>query len=88
MVNSISMLSIVCITNDFAIFPPHNVNIAKLIIAYATFLLFIILYIGYKLLLGRGTLWITLVTEIVVLSGLEEVEVTTARDVTPCLGTF
>lgn len=77
------MLSIVCITNGFTVFFPHKFNIAKFITAYAPFLIFVILYLGHRLLFGRGTLWITPVTEIDVLSGLEEVEETTARDITP-----
>lgn len=77
------MLGLLCITNGFAVFFPHNFNAAKFVTSYASFPIFIILYLGHRLFVRRQALWITPITELDVFSGLEEVEETTMNDVVP-----
>ncbi|OAA63128.1 proline-specific permease [Cordyceps fumosorosea ARSEF 2679] len=77
------MLSLMCITNGFAVFFPHQFNIAKFVTSYASFPIFIGLYIAHRWQNGRNKPWIMPVTELNVFSGLEEVEEITAKDVPP-----
>lgn len=77
------VLSLMCITNGFAVFFPGNFDAAKFVTSYASFPIFLVLYLGHRFWVGMKTPWITPVTEIDVLSGLEEVEEITMQDVPP-----
>lgn len=77
------VLSLMCITNGFAVFFPGHFDAAKFVTSYASFPIFLILYLGHRFWVGRKRPWITPVTEIDVLSGLEEVEEITVQDVPP-----
>ncbi|KAJ3495323.1 hypothetical protein NLG97_g3480 [Lecanicillium saksenae] len=80
---TLAILSLMCITNGFAVFFPHNFTPAKFVTSYASFPIFLILYLGHRFWAGRKTAWITPVTEMDVTSGLEEVEETTRNDIPP-----
>lgn len=75
-------MSLVCITNGFAVFFPGNFKAANFVTAYVSFPIFLVLYFGHRFV-ARSKYWLVPVTEIDVFSGLEEVEEVTANDVPP-----
>ncbi|KAK3196492.1 hypothetical protein K4F52_000374 [Lecanicillium sp. MT-2017a] len=76
------LMSLVCITNGFAVFFPGNFKAANFVTAYVSFPIFLVLYFGHRFV-ARSKYWLVPVTEIDVFSGLEEVEEVTANDVPP-----
>ena len=73
------MMSLICITNGFAVFFPGHWNTATFITAYISFPIFIVLYMGHRFW-TKAKQWYKPIHEIDVFSGLEEVEETTAKD--------
>ncbi|KAH7194988.1 amino-acid permease inda1 [Fusarium oxysporum] len=79
---SILGMSLVCLTNGFAVFFPGNFKVATFITSYISFPLFLAIYLGHKLFYGKRA-WIRPASDLDVFGELEEVEEITVNDVPP-----
>lgn len=67
-------VSVICLTNGYAIFIPANWNVSDFIAAYVTLPIFLVLWVGHKLWTRTWTTWAIPVPEIDVTTGLKEIE--------------
>ncbi|KAG4273448.1 proline-specific permease, partial [Fusarium proliferatum] len=79
---SIVGMSLVCLTNVFAVFFPGNLKVATFTTSYISFPLFLAIYLGHKLFYDKGA-WIRPGSDLDVFGEPEEVEEITANDVPP-----
>ncbi|KAL2861716.1 amino acid permease/ SLC12A domain-containing protein [Aspergillus pseudodeflectus] len=68
----IFLVSILTLTNGYAVFFPGNFNASDFLVAYIVIAVFIVLYAGHKI--WYRTPWITKVSEIDIFSGKEEID--------------
>lgn len=71
---SLTVVSIITITNGYAIFIPKYWNVADFIAAYITLPIFLVLWLGHKLYTRTWNHWWHSVSEIDVTTGLVEIE--------------
>lgn len=72
------IVSLLALTNGYAVFFPGNFTASGFLVSYIVFAIFLALYLGHKL--WFRTPWLMKVSEIDVVSGVDEIDRMTEED--------
>jgi amino acid transporter len=78
---AIFFVSLLAITNGYAVFFPGQFTAAGFLVSYIVFVIFFLLYFGHKL--WYKTAWMTKASDIDIFSGKEEIDRLTEEEIEP-----